>query len=217
MYYRLLCEDHPAVLPRWDYWARTMLAGKLLDEPIPQIEFTSGYDRSDGYKMIDKCVNIVEHNGFGGWGSVSPLLEWLLFGFGLSDELPKFTDKLHEELYRTFSLEPFLLKPSDYFGAWISEQKGNGRNPTGFYPTPQEVVKMMCKMTFEDGQDHRAKKVCDPALGTGRFLLEASNYSFRLYGNDIDRIVLMACKINGALYAPWMVRPFPEEFFNGNC
>ena len=32
-------------------------------------------------------------------------------------------------------------------------------------------------------------------------LLHASNYSLCLYGQDIDRVALMMCQINGALYA----------------
>ena len=55
--------------------------------------------------------------------------------------------------------------------------------------------------------------VMEPCLGTGRMLLHASNYSLRLHGMDIDQTVLTAALVNGALYAPWMVRPFPEEIF----
>jgi hypothetical protein len=211
MWYRLLCEEHPDVPKRWEHWFATMSAGKLLDEPIPQIQFSSTYN-GEGTKVIDKCVRLIDAH-YGSWSSVGKLMEWLLWGFGLSDSLPDLGDKLHEQLYRTFNLGPLLLKPADYLGQWIAEQRSNGWNPTGFFPTPHEVCEMMCQMNFQDGQDHRSKTVCDPALGTGRMLLHASNYSYRLYGNDIDNTVLMGCKINGALYAPWMIRPFPESYF----
>jgi hypothetical protein len=49
----------------------------------------------------------------------------------------------------------------------------------------------------------------DPCLGTGRMLLHASNYSLRLYGQDINETCVKASLVNGYLYAPWMVKPFP--------
>jgi hypothetical protein len=40
-------------------------------------------------------------------------------------------------------------------------------------------------------------------------LLAASNHSYRLYGADIDPTVIKATLVNGYLYAPWLVKPFP--------
>ncbi|MBD1995249.1 SAM-dependent DNA methyltransferase [Leptolyngbya sp. FACHB-541] len=51
--------------------------------------------------------------------------------------------------------------------------------------------------------------MCDPCLGTGRLLLTASNYSLRLYGQDINDTVIKAALVNGYLYAPWLVKPLP--------
>lgn len=56
-------------------------------------------------------------------------------------------------------------------------------------------------------KDARLKSVLDPCLGTGRMLLHASNHSLVLYGCDIDPLVLLGAKINGALYAPWAAFP----------
>jgi len=39
LYYRLLCEEHPDIAPRWNYWIRTREAGRQLDEPIPTVRF----------------------------------------------------------------------------------------------------------------------------------------------------------------------------------
>ena len=47
-------------------------------------------------------------------------------------------------------------------------------------------------------------------------LLHASNYSLRLYGMDIDPLVVKISKINGALYAPWMSFPLPALFFGND-
>lgn len=61
--------------------------------------------------------------------------------------------------------------------------------------------------------DRRMMTVCDPALGSGRQLLHASNFSVRLYGMDIDRLVVKICLINGAMFVPWMSFPFPHKWF----
>jgi hypothetical protein len=213
MHYRLAAEDllshlHP---PRWDYWTRTMLAGKILDEPIPQLHVTDyANDRSAAYKNFDDCIHIIDNHTS---SPVFNLLCWLSFGLGIRKICEvQIEDRLAERLYRTFNLEWWLKEPHDYIGLWIAEHKGTW-NPTAFFPTPHSVCEMMTRMTFGE-EDMRSKTVNDPAVGTGRFLLHASNFSLRLSGNDIDRTVLEACLVNGALYCPWMVRPFPEAWFN---
>jgi hypothetical protein len=40
-------------------------------------------------------------------------------------------------------------------------------------------------------------------------LLHASNFSLNLWGQDIDPLAVALCKINGAMYAPWMSFPLP--------
>lgn len=57
----------------------------------------------------------------------------------------------------------------------------------------------------------RLETVLDRCVGTGRMLLHASNYSYCLYGCDIDPLVAMITRINGALYAPWLAFPFPQS------
>jgi len=210
MHYLLLTEE-ALQHERWNYWTRTMLAEKILDEPIPQIDFCGhANDHSAAYKNFDDCIHVVDNHMS---SPVFNLLSWLSFGLGIRKTCEvQIDDKLQEKLYRTFNLEPWLKEPHDYFGLWIAEHKGTW-NPTAFFPTPHNVCEMMTRMTFADAGDMRTKTVNDPAVGTGRFLLHASNFSLRLYGNDIDRTVLEACLINGALYCPWLVRPFPDSFF----
>lgn len=111
-----------------------------------------------------------------------------------------------------FCLDPLLERPADYFGWMLSELKGRGTDPRGFYPTPMSVTQMMASMLFSGG-DHRAQTVSDPCVGTGRMLLAASNWSLRLYGQDIDARCVTATLVNGALYAPWLSFPFPESFW----
>lgn len=81
------------------------------------------------------------------------------------------------------------------------------------------VCDLIAAMVFEgkgenDERDPRLQLVQEPAVGTGRMLLSASNYSYRLFGQDIDQLVLDICLINGAFYAPWLTFPFPDSIVN---
>lgn len=148
------------------------------------------------------------------WSPMEPLLDWLLWGLGLTKEPPKMSAELNEDLYRNVNIGPWLINPYDYLGEWIAGQKGKW-NPHAFFPTPHTVVEMMVRMTLDlESADMRCKTVLDPAVGSGRMLLHASNFSLRLYGMDIDPLLVKTCLVNGALYVPWMVSPFPETFFS---
>lgn len=202
---------------RWEYWAQTKVAGKLLPEPIPQIEWASQHgESSPGRKMLERALNCVTQYGeWRGWSSATYFewfLDWLLFGLADPSQR-KHPDERQdcqgasERLYQIFNLEPLIAYPHDYFGEIMAEN-AYGRH-CGFFPTPMEVAHLMAMMTIApNGEDMRAKSVMDPAVGTGRLLLAASNYALRLSGQDINRTVLKCCLVNGYLYAPWMVRPF---------
>jgi hypothetical protein len=69
----------------------------------------------------------------------------------------------------------------------------------------------------EDKRELRLQTVLDPCVGTGRMLLHASNFSYCLYGCDIDPLVAMITRINGALYAPWLTFPFSESIGLRTC
>lgn len=198
---------------RWDHWARTLNNGALLDEPIPRIEWSSTYDHgAPGFKMLERCLNSVTNygdwQGWSGWQYFEYFLDWALFGLGYTKEEPKATHECEgasERLYQLFNLEPLLAYPNDYLGQILAENNFGRRS--GFFPTPMDVCEMMVRMQMT-GEDCRTKTVCDPALGTGRMILCASNHSYRLYGQDINGTVIKACLFNGYLYAPWLVRPF---------
>jgi N-6 DNA Methylase len=123
------------------------------------------------------------------------------------------SDETKERPYRQVNLRPLLERPHDYLGAFVAGQKARGWNPTAFYPTPHEVVELMVRMTMhdavKDGRDSRTLSVLDPCVGSGRMLLHASNGSLCLYGQDIDPLAVAMCKVNGALYAPWLSFPLP--------
>jgi hypothetical protein len=147
-----------------------------------------------------------------GWSAVDALLDWFLWGFGYSTREPELPHELNERLYRQVNIGPLLLSPHDYLGEWIAMQKGKW-NPHAFYPTPHPVVEFMVRLTMGENNDTRSKKVLDPAVGSGRMLMHASNYSLRLYGVDIDPTLVKVTLVNGALYVPWILRPFPHAFF----
>ena len=68
-----MAHFHPDVVHRWGYYQRTMEAGRLLDEPIPQIVFTDCAD-SAGLKMLHRAMESIYEEA-GSWsafaGSVS--------------------------------------------------------------------------------------------------------------------------------------------------
>ncbi len=212
LYYVQMAHSMGMCGNRWGYHLRQMDAGKLLDEPIPQIKFhENGGDKSVLTEIAD-WSRLVGWD-MGGWSDFGRLMEWLAFALGFAKEAPRLSDEANEKLYRGVNLQKMLQAPSDYWGQVISEMKAPGWNPTAFHPTPHCVVQCMMSMVASD-EDLRTKTTNDPCIGTGRMLLEASNYSLRLSGQDIDPQVIRCALINGALYSPWMTFPYPDSFFD---
>jgi hypothetical protein len=216
---------------RWDYWCRTLQAGQLLDDPIPQIDWCDGLrDASPWRKHCEECLDLVAHSGHAGWMGWSSwdnfdyFLSWLLFGFGCAHqrELPREPTKgASMRLYQHFNLGWPLAYPYDVFGDLMAECRMG--QSSGFYPTPMSLCVLMMRMTLEGGDarqtvDHRAQSVHEPCVGTGRMLLAASNFSMVLSGQDISAICVKATLCNGYLYAPWLVKPLSflrESSFDG--
>jgi N-6 DNA Methylase len=211
-YIILIHERCPAVADRWGYYLGTLEAGQLLDEPIPQIVFG----------QADKRINSMLHDwsafigrDCGGWSDFRTLLDWLLWALALSKEGPSLSETVNEKLYRKVDLGPMLESPYDYLGDFVAQGRAKGWNPTAFFPTPHNVVELMVRMTMADNResdcDPRTFSVNDPCVGSGRMLLHASNFSLNLFGQDIDPLAVAMCKINGALYAPWISFSLPAS------
>lgn len=197
-------------LKRWDYWLRTVDAGKVLDEPIPQIEW-EGTPNKEAKKNLEECIDRCRDRF--ARDAFDLFIEWLLFGFGdpVVKEFPKQVGlKLNADWYKKFNLGLMLKYPYDYLGEFAAEMAGKGRNnPTGYFPTPMNVCVMMAAMTLWEAD--KTNSVCDPCVGSGRLLMAASNYSLNLYGMDIDYKILRVCKANMFVYVPWGVgRPSIE-------
>jgi len=221
-----LMQYDDALWGRWDYWGRTTMAGRLLDEPIPQITWDNQrpfggiknryVDGGLGYKHISDCLDLVTNYGrlsWTGWSSFSNInyfLDWLLFGFGFLHEEPKEPSGCKGasmRLYQFFDLAIFQVYPWDYWGDILAEQQ-HGRH-LGFFPTPFPVIQLMVGITFLGGDgDYRAQSFMEPCMGTGRILMLASNYTLNLYGCDINETCVKASLVNGFITAPWMVKGF---------
>src|SRR5262249_30679722 len=159
----------PAVADRWGYHLRTLEAGRLLEEPIPQVVF--GPPDHKVFGLLQQWSALVGWD-CGGWSDFRTLLEWLCLALALAREEPRLVAEVSEKLYRQVDLRPLLEKPHDYLGAYVALNKGRGWNPTCFYPTPHEVVECMVAMTLHDaraeGRDPRTLSLCDPCMGSGR-------------------------------------------------
>lgn len=216
-----LADGHPGLPGRWMHYMRTVEAGHLLDEPIPRIEFDA-MPSPAGIKMIEKCVELLSYRD-SPWTAFEKFVAWLSWGLAVSKEMPEIEQATAEALYRTFNFESLLLHPHDYLGHILAGQRGKGWNPHAYFPTPHSVCEMMTQIVLggdEAGQtaenDPRLKVISEPAAGTGRLLLHASNFSYRLFGMDIDRLVVRICLCNGAFYAPWLSFPFPQAIIESS-
>lgn len=195
---------------------RTLEAGCLLDEPIPRVHFADS-PAAAGVKMLEKCVDLLAYRE-SHWSAFEAFVRWLAWGLAVSRNKPAMEEPSSEALYRIFNFEPLLLHPHDYLGHLLSERRGKGWNPHAYFPTPHAVCEMMAQITFGDcanhsksGEDPRLRLISEPAAGTGRMLLHASNFSYRLFGMDIDPTAVTICLCNGAFYAPWLAFPFPDS------
>jgi N-6 DNA Methylase len=213
-YVILAHEFCPALADRWGYHLRTIEAGKLLDEPIPQIHF--GAPDLKVFGLLTDWSKLIGRD-CGGWSDFRLMLDWLCWGLSVSKDEPHVDDAINEKLYRQVDMGPLLATPYDYLGAYVAQGKARGWNPTGFYPTPHAVVECMVRMQMHDvdenSRDPRLRTVSDPCVGSGRMLLHASNLSLKLSGQDIDSLAVAMCLINGALYAPWLSFPLPDDIF----
>lgn len=199
---------------RWFWHAKAWAGMKLPEAPIPPIEMVSQPDKH-AMKMLQGALDAIPLHGtwraWGSWSYLDYLLDWLLFAFGHIEHPPHEPEKgAYDRLYQAFCLEALIAWPHDYIGDIMAENQ-HGRH-LGFFPTPHDLVELMVSINFSDDRgepDSRTRTVCDPCVGTGRMLLHASNRSVCLYGQDVNPTCVKATLVNGYLYAPWLVIPFP--------
>ncbi len=146
-------------------------------------------------------------------------MKWFLWGCGIDDEdIERDVDAIPEDVrdfwYTQFNLAYLLSCPIDWPAhilqggpSWMQVKSARWAKATRFFSTPMSVCRMMADMSFltYGGEDCRAKTVLDPCVGTGSMLLIASNYSLRLYGQDIVADLVRCAQFNGFLWMPWLV------------
>jgi len=203
-----------ALIGRWNYWFMMWASNGNPKTPPPRIDFQPPHDQ----KVVKHLHEMIGyHSNSGNSNSLESFADWLLWGFNEKDaEFPKGVDeKVSKYWYQKFQLQLLLRYPSDYWGLIASEYMGKGhKQGTGFFPTPIHVCTMMSEMVMdkENWKKQLFESVNDPCVGTGSMLLPASNYSLYLYAQDINPLVIKLLKINGFLYVPWLVKPFPEAW-----
>lgn len=96
--------------------------------------------------------------------------------------------------------------------AWASCELASPKNwkGNGYFPTPMHICLMMTEMQMTDTD--KTKTVNVPCMGTGSMLLAASNYSLRLFGQDISLDMVKMATINAYLFMPWMISATPSTF-----
>lgn len=161
--------------------------------------------------MLTDMVKIAEYRS-GYARGLEDVVRWLGFGLGASDEKPEISDEDQEQLYRLFDVSKWLLAPTDYIGQYMAE--GSYGRAASFFPTPMHLCTAITAITFGHRKDEDCRQLTtnDPCVGTGRFLLAASNYSLRLSGIDIMWMAVAVTKINLMIFAPWHL--IPESFFH---
>lgn len=103
-WYCQLAHGHPDAVDRWGYYMRTLEAGHLLDEPIPQIVFTDSADTAAA-SMLWKAIDFI-YDEAGSWSAFAMLVDWIAWGMGVSTGKPEFSAKLNENGPRARTIDP---------------------------------------------------------------------------------------------------------------
>jgi len=202
---------------RWRYWFDVIEYANehdsLLPDPIPQVQFQNAPAPQDA-RHIKSVLNVYVHAGLGGYEDAWIAFTcWLLRGFGrrgLEAKVEAIPEEIRDRWYRQFNLAHLLHSPVDWSafvlqGGLTGQEKSRWASTTGFFSTPMHICTAMAMMLMPMDEDPRVASVCDPCMGTGSMLLAASNYSLRLYGQDIVPELCLATELNGWLWIPWLV------------
>jgi len=214
---------------RWTYWLAICERGELPPEPIPQVDFVChSCQWHNPYpnqmpetpdQHIKRILTPYVQKGYWYDDAFLAFVKWFLWGCGIDDEdIERDVDAIPEDVrdfwYTQFNLAYLLSCPIDWPAhilqggpSWMQVKSARWAKATRFFSTPMSVCRMMADMSFltYGGEDCRAKTVLDPCVGTGSMLLIASNYSLRLYGQDIVADLVRCAQFNGFLWMPWLV------------
>ncbi len=116
----------------------------------------------------------------------------------------------YELLYKILSIHAEYMEKApfgDLFGEYLLEY-GKLNFRAGQFFTPINVCDMMVEMLMSVQAGEEPLRICDPAAGTGRFMLrtakhyhkEIGQYNFLFTNVDIDQRVHTYCVLNAILY-----------------
>lgn len=213
---QMLTELDSLMWGRWDYWLTAWATISIPEDPIPPITFETS-PHPHVMKMLNHTLDWCLQGRVDKYRGFEWFIQWLGWSLGCFKEKPEnLCDDIPSDIiaYQLFNLDLMMLYPYDYFGHWLSEI-GHGKQGSAFYPTPFGVTQLMTDLITQDAETSldKTSQVNDPAVGTGRTLLNASNFSLRLSGQDIDPLVLSCLHVNFKMYAPWGANPLPESLY----
>lgn len=104
---------------------------------------------------------------------------FLIANANLLDEAIKSIDEIYIEIQKQQEEgQDFQDTQGDIYEYLLSELKEAGKN--GQFRTPRHIIQLMCEIIDPDVTD----KICDPACGTGGFLLAAYQHILTKYTSD---------------------------------
>lgn len=211
---------------RWAYWLDACERGVVPPGPIPQLEL-SPRPPDEAVAHVKEVLDVYGQCGYWYDDAWLVLVRWLLHGFGrqdLEEEVARIPAEVRNHWYELFNLRWLLQQPAADWSAYILQggprwmnQKGGARwaKSTAFFSTPMNLCWAMVQMSFAgvDPEIAKCQTVLDPCAGTGSQLLAASNFSLRLYGQDIVHDLCLCAELNGWLWMPWLVfmPPYMED------
>ncbi len=222
---------------RWEYWEALMSANaqmrgleflyqtyapdhlveviKIPTTSIPKIEFElEPYPRV--LELIHACLNQIPAHG--NWRDGREIeyfnyfCDWILFGLQHHSvpqppEEPAGCEGASRRLYLTFQIHPFLWWPFDYLGEVLNEI---GYFERIHYALDEFLEPDLAAAWVTECGDNEVPELnaqIDSLCLTGRYSLELSNYSLRIYSQVVDTLLAKVTLINFELYAPWAARP----------
>lgn len=202
-------ELERALWSRYPVWQHALRTGELF-APSP-IDFakigTPPFDR--GIAAVLNVVRQFSGEEYPDRDTLADLSIWLLWSLGH----PAFAEtpsKLPVETIELADLEPWISNPADYLGHLLT-QYGRANRTTAFFPTFQPCADLMVRFATQVTIAHSELVPpyhgYDPALGTGRLALSASNVCRSLSGWELNRSLLTLALLNFTLFAPDFAYP----------
>jgi hypothetical protein len=181
-------------------------------------EYKKGSPKRVLYEILDEIERIKYYGYRRDWEIMVELLaRWTVLNLdlklssmgpikafeGLQNSYPELYQHIEkEDLFQAYYMAA-KQDPWDHLGDVFTET-GISNDRLGQALTPKPIVDMMTEMTIPE-EVKEVQTIMDPAVGTGRFLLEASRLRPKapliLFGVEIDLYLYRACLVNMAMFS----------------